>query len=189
MSKGKVLAISGGPHKNGMTGSMLDLSVKAAEEAGYSVKRIDLYEKNIGFCRGCNVCNGTGRCVVDDDIQEITEVLKESDIVILAAPVYWANVPAAVKNLFDRLTGAAMEKTDTFPKPRLSGKKYLILTSCDTPAPFSRIFGQSSGAVRAMDEFFKTAGMTPIKKIVASGSGNKTEVPANIVKKIGSCWK
>ncbi len=29
---------------------------------------------------------------------------------LLAAPVYWANVPASVKNLFDRLLGMAGKK-------------------------------------------------------------------------------
>ncbi|MCR4590362.1 MAG: flavodoxin family protein [Lachnospiraceae bacterium] len=189
MSKGSVLAILGGPHKNGMTASMLDISVKAAENAGYSVKRADLYDMNIDFCKGCNVCNTTGTCIVEDDIQDIAESLKKCDIIILAAPVYWANVPAAVKNLFDRLTGTAMEKTSGFPKARLAGKKYIILTSCDTPAPFSWIFGQSRGAIRAMDEFFKTAGMTPLQKVVVSGRPNKTGVPENIVRKLEGCWR
>lgn len=64
-------------------------------------------------------------------------MLRECDTVILAAPVYWANVPAPVKNMFDRLLGVAMEETATFPKPRLSGKKYMLLTACNTPSPFS----------------------------------------------------
>lgn len=42
---------------------------------------------------------------------------------------------------------AAMEETNTFPKPRLSSsQKYILLTACNTPAPFSWICGQSRGA-------------------------------------------
>lgn len=41
----------------------------------------------------------------------------------------------------------AMEETNTFPKPRLSSsQKYILLTACNTPAPFSWICGQSRGA-------------------------------------------
>lgn len=61
-------------------------------------------------------------CVQKDDIQEIALLLHRSQVVILAVPVYWENVPAPVKNFLDRLLGTAMEETDAFPKPRLRGK-------------------------------------------------------------------
>lgn len=98
-------------------------------------------------------------------------------------------MPAPVKNLFDRLLGTAMEETGTFPKPRLQGKKYMILTSCNTPFPFSWIFGQSRGAIRNMDEFFKTAGMKPIGKVVCANAASKKELPKPIVRKIERCLK
>ena len=88
-------------------------------------------------------------------------------MVVLAAPVYWANIPAVVKNIFDRLLGVAMEETKTFPKARLSkNQKYFLLTSCNTPAPFSYLCGQSTGTIRSMKEFFKTSGMKYAGKCV-----------------------
>ncbi len=80
-----------------------------------------------------------------------------------------------------------MEETSTFPKPRLQGGRYMLLTSCNTPSPFSWIFGQSRGAVRNMDEFFKTAGMKPAGKIVCAGAANKKDLPKKIIKKIEAC--
>ena len=128
-------------------------------------------------------------CIQKDDIQEIVMCLQKCQTVLIAAPVYWANVPAPVKNLFDRLLGTAMEETSTFPKPRLKGKKYMLLTSCNTPFPFSWIFGQSRGAIHTMDEFFKTAGMKPIGKIVCAGTASKKELPKQTIKKIERCMK
>lgn len=104
-------------------------------------------------------------------------------------PVYWANVPAPVKNLFDRLLGTAMEETAAFPKPRLQGKQYMILTSCNTPAPFSWIFGQSRGAIRNMDEFFKTAGMKSTGKVVCANAKHKKELSKRTIEKIKRCLK
>lgn len=184
-----VLAILGSPHAKGVTAAMLDYSIQEAEKAGYRITKINLYEKQLAFCTGCRACLASGRCVQDDDIQEITSLLHESQIVILAAPVYWANVPAPVKNLFDRLLGIAMEETATFPKPRLSGKKYMLLTACNTPAPFSWIFGQSRGALRNMDEFFKTAGMKSMGKIVCANTGRTKRIPEQVLRKIERCWK
>lgn len=184
-----VLAILGSPHTNGTTAAMLDLAVRKAEQTGYAVTKINLYEKKLSFCTGCRICMDTHICSREDDIQEIVALLHKSQLVILAAPVYWANVPAPVKNLFDRLLGTAMEETVTFPKPRLRGKKYMILISCNTPAPFSWIFGQSRGAIRSMDEFFKTAGMKPMGKVVCANAKNKKGLPTRTIKKIERCLR
>lgn len=189
MSEKNAFAILGSPHTNGTTATMLDFAIRKAEQAGYAVTKINLYEKQLSFCTGCRTCMDTHICVQKDDIQEIVALLQKCKLVILAAPVYWANVPAPVKNLFDRLLGTAMEETDTFPKPRLKGKKYMILTSCNTPAPFSWIFGQSRGAIRNMDEFFKTAGMKSIGKVVCANAKDKKELPKQTMKKIEKCLK
>lgn len=189
MTKKNVLAILGSPHQNGITAAMLDLAIRHAENAGCHVTKINLYEKQISFCTGCRACIKTGSCHQKDDIREITALLRESEIVMLAAPVYWANVPAPVKNLFDRLLGVAMEETKTFPKPRLKGRKYILLTSCNTPAPFSWLYGQSRCAIHSMDEFFKTAGMKPTAKIVCANAANKKDVPKSLAKRIERCWK
>lgn len=189
MKEKNILAILGSPHTDGTIAAMLDCAVRQAEKAGYSVTKVNLYEKNISFCKGCEICYKTQNCVINDDMQEITASWRACHTVILAAPVYWANVPAPVKNMFDRLLGTAMEKTKTFPNPRLKGRNYIILTSCHTPAPFSWIFGQSRGAIRSMDEFFKTAGMKPIGKIVCAGAAKKKELPKQTIKKIERCIK
>lgn len=181
----RLLAILGSPHKSGSTAAMLKYAIENAENAGWKVDFISLYEKKISFCLGCRSCMKTNLCVYQDDLQEIAMLLKNCDVVILAAPTYWANVPAVVKNLFDRLLGTAMEDTKTFPKPRLlSSQKYLLFTACNTPFPFSWLCNQSRGALRAMDEFFKTSGMTCMGKIVYANAHGKGELPKNIVKKI-----
>lgn len=189
MSEKNMFAILGSPHANGMTAAMLNSAIREAERAGYAVTKINLYEKQLSFCTGCRACMDTHICIQKDDIQEIAALLRKSQLVILAAPVYWANVPAPVKNLFDRLLGTAMEETSAFPKPRLQGKRYMLLTSCNTPAPFSWIFGQSRGAIRNMDEFFKTAGMKPIGRVVCADVKNKKELSKRTVKKIERCIK
>ncbi len=189
MNEKNVLAVLGNPHATGITAAMLNLAVHKAEQAGYTVTKINLYEKELSFCIGCRACMDTHICIQKDDIQEIVTLLHKSQLVIFAAPVYWANVPAPVKNLFDRLLGTALEETETFPKPRLRGKRYMILTSCNTPAPFSWIFGQSRGAIRNMDEFFKTAGMKPAGKVVCANAKNKRELPKRTMKKIERCLK
>ena len=183
MSK-KLLTLLGSPHKDGATGTMLKYVLQEAEQQGWQITSINLYEQNIGYCNGCRTCIKTGNCVHKDDVQEISRLIRECDVVVLASPVYWANVPAVVKNLFDRLLGVVMEETKTFPKARLSkNQKYLLLTACNTPSPFSFLCGQSAGAIRNMKEFFKTSGMKYGGKCVWAGQ-DKQVMPIYIEKKI-----
>lgn len=184
--KKTMTAILGSPHENGATAAMLNCAVSAARADGWEVTVISLYQKQISFCRGCRACMKAKECIMQDDIGEIAALLKTSDLVVLASPVYWANVPATVKNMFDRLLGTAMEETAAFPKPRLSSsQKYLLLTACNTPFPFSWLFGQSRGAVRAMTEFFKTAGMKKLGCVVYPNAKGNPSLPHRVVKKIG----
>jgi len=179
-----VLAILGSPRPDGLVASLLEHAVQQAEKAGCHVDKIDLYTQNLHYCTGCQACYQTQICVQQDDIQKIVKLLRQADLVILAAPVYWANVPAPVKNLFDRLLGTAMEKTPTFPKPRLSGKKYLLLTACHTPAPWCWVFNQSRGAFHNMEEFFRTAGMKPLGKVVCANTDKIHTPPPAALRKI-----
>lgn len=175
-----VLAILGSPRADGLVAAMLNHAVSCAEQVGHNVSKINLYEQNLAYCTGCQLCYQTEICVQQDDIQNIVKLLRQSEIVILAAPVYWGNVPAPVKNLFDRLLGTAMLPTATFPKPRLAGKQYLLLTACHTPAPWNWLFNQSRGAFHCMEEFFKTAGMRPLGKVVCPNT-QKVHTPTPAV--------
>ncbi len=115
MNRKNVLAILGSPHTNGTTAAMLDLAIHKAKQVGYVVTKINLYEKELSFCTGCRACMDTHICVQKDDIQSIVVLLQKCHLVILAAPVYWANVPASVKNLFDRLLELLWKKQTHFP--------------------------------------------------------------------------
>lgn len=184
MKQKHLLAILGSPHSNGHTAKMLGTAISAAKNAGYTVSEINLYDLQLAPCKGCLSCSSTKKCVIADDIQVIADGLKKADLILLAAPVYWANVPAVVKNMFDRLFGTAIEETLTFPKGLLPGKKYMFFTSCHTSAPFCRIFGQSSGAGHSVDEFFKTSGMKCAGHFVWANPKKKSELPKRLEKKI-----
>ncbi|VYU44610.1 Iron-sulfur flavoprotein [Eubacterium limosum] len=183
--KKRLIAILGSPHRDGSTAAMLDCAIKATNLAEWEIETIYLYQKQIAFCNGCRVCTKTGKCVINDDIQEIANQIKTCDKIILAAPTYWANVPAVVKNLFDRLLGTALEDTKRFPCPRLSQKqRYILLTACNTPFPFSWLLGQSKAALRTMEAFFKTSGMKHLGSVVFPNAKGRAELPVNVIKKI-----
>ncbi|MCR5129222.1 MAG: flavodoxin family protein [Lachnospiraceae bacterium] len=178
MQMKKILAIQGSYRNNGLTTLMLKYAAEELKKAGYEVEYIRLHDMKIGYCKGCRKCFEIGECVFkDDDMVRISQSIKDADVIILASPVYWANVPAIVKNLFDRMSGTSMEETNTFPKPRLSGKKYLLLTACNTPMPFAALCGQTTGLKRAAKEYFKTSGISCIGTVVCDNASKRKQVP------------
>lgn len=186
----RLLAISGSPHADGTCALMLGCAVSAAKAKGWHVDEIHLYGSRINYCLGCRTCLKTGSCVQDDDIRHIAGLLSNCDVVVLSAPTYWGNVPAVVKNMFDRLLGTAMQTSGSRLQPRLSKKqKYLLLTSCNTPFPFSMLSWQSRGSLHAMETFFRQTGMQALGRISADGMNKKTGLSPGIARKIKRYWK
>ena len=72
MSK-KVLIISTSPRKGGNSDTLAEEFARGAREAGHEVEKIGLWDKTIGFCRGCLACQKTGRCVIHDDADMIAQ--------------------------------------------------------------------------------------------------------------------
>lgn len=186
MKKKRLLAILASPRENGNVASMIKIACRSAMSAGWEVKMVNLYEKNIAYCKGCMACKKTGRCVIKDDIQPIIDDFTSSDIIVLGSPTYFANVTAPLKNMFDRMVATVMDdNTNRYPKPKLSkNQKYILLTACNTPFPFDRIAKQSTGCIGAMKEFMNISGMTYGGSIIFAGTRNKEGVPKNLEEKI-----
>ncbi len=186
----RLLAILGSPHTDGTTATMLDYAITVAEKYDYEVTKINLYDVQINYCKGCRLCLHNNGCVqYQDDMMQISFLLQECDVVILASPTYWSNVPAPVKNLFDRSLGIALNKTKRFLKPQLKRKKYMLLTSCNIPYPISYFLRQSNNALNNMEVFFKNSGMRCIGKFTCTNAEKQKVLPKHILKKIERCFK
>lgn len=101
MSK-KVLIISASPRKGGNSETLADEFARGAKEAGNIVEKISLYDKTIGFCKGCLACLKRGRCVIQDDAVEIAGKMHEADVLVFATPVYYYSVSGQLKTMLDR---------------------------------------------------------------------------------------
>ena len=86
----------------------------------YTSEIIDLRDKNIKFCSGCMTCHKTNKCVYADDMVEILQKIKESDLVVIACPNYFGNINAITKNFVDRTCPFHEEKT-------IAGKPFVFV--------------------------------------------------------------
>jgi arsenate reductase len=99
-----VLGFQGSPRKKGNTKYLLSAFMDEAEKLGAKTRIIEVAQKNIVPCIGCGLCEKRGYCVTKDDdmTHEIYPLLHEADAVVLAAPIYFYNVPAQLKAVIDR---------------------------------------------------------------------------------------
>ena len=102
----KVVGISGSPRKGGNTECLVNESLDEFAKNGWSTTKLYLSEKKIKPCTGCETCVESGVCVIsDDDAKPYFDEIASSDAVIIGSPVYYRNVTAQLKALFDRSFG------------------------------------------------------------------------------------
>jgi len=99
----KVLLISGSPRAKGNTRQLLDLAAAVIEEAGLETEVISLSGLDIASCRACGSCAKSGRCALNDGLNDIIAKVKAADGLIIGAPVYFGTARGDVMNLLQRL--------------------------------------------------------------------------------------
>lgn len=84
---------------------MVNTFFEGAQQAGASTEQVFLARKKINHCRACLQCwvKTPGKCSQKDDMNPMLESFLESDIVIIASPVYVENVTGLTKDFLDRL--------------------------------------------------------------------------------------
>lgn len=98
-----VVIISSSPRKGSNSERLCAEFLRGAEEAGHQAELICLREKSIRYCNACYACKKTGRCVLDDDMNDIMDKLTKADVIVLATPVYFYSMSGQLKVFIDRL--------------------------------------------------------------------------------------
>ncbi len=112
----KIVGILGSERQGGNTEVLLDVALEEAQKNGVLTDKVPLRDKSIAPCDGCLGCTKTGKCVIEDDAQEIYGKMLESEGIIWATPVYFWSMSGQTKTLMDR-TYALL-----FPKLQLTNK-------------------------------------------------------------------
>ena len=99
----KVVGVISSPHADGSGAALVRAALAGARKEGATVFEVFLSDRNIEFCRDCRGCMMSGRCVIDDDFEEVRSQLLAADGMILCSPTYGRAMNARMKNLFDRL--------------------------------------------------------------------------------------
>ncbi len=111
MSK-KIVILNGSPRRKGNTSALVRAFTEGAESAGHTVTEFFLDEMNIHGCKGCfgGHSGKDSPCVQKDDMDKVYPAVKESDVIILATPLYYWNMSGQIRTAVDRLF--ALEEGD-----------------------------------------------------------------------------
>lgn len=113
----KVVLISGSPKPNGNTAQLMQECSKVIEEQGVQTEIVSFAGRKIESCIACGKCSRTGRCGLDDGLNEIIDKIRSAKGLIVGTPVYFGTARGDVMCALQRI-GYVSRNSDNF----LSGK-------------------------------------------------------------------
>lgn len=118
-----ILVLNGSPRKEGNTAAMVDAFAAGAREAGHQVDIVPVCQKKIAGCLACEYCHtkGNGKCVQQDDMQQIYPLLEQAQMIVPASPVYYHSFTGQLQ--------CAINRIYALDKPKNLKKAALILSS------------------------------------------------------------
>lgn len=99
----KILLINGSPNKQGCTFTALTEIANTLTKNEIESELLYLGKKPISGCIACGSCKKTGRCVMNDQSNEILDKLNEYDGIVVGSPVYYGGAAGQLCAFLDRL--------------------------------------------------------------------------------------
>lgn len=119
---GKILLFNGSPHEKGCTYTALQEVADTLEKNGVATEIRWVGTKPVSGCIACMSCIETGRCIFNDQVNEILEKLDDYDGIVIGAPVYYAAPAGQAISFMDRLFFSS--------RGRMNGKLGAAVVSC-----------------------------------------------------------
>ena len=109
----KVILISGSPKGNGNTVQLLQACAETVQAEGVETEIVSFAGKSIKSCGACGACTKTGKCSLNDGLNEIIEKIRGAQGLIVAAPVYFGTARGDLMCALQRI-GMVSRGSDSF---------------------------------------------------------------------------
>lgn len=162
----RVLTVNGSPRKGGNTEIVLGSMVDVFESRGCQIDKICLNELSMRGCQGCMSCKKTtDRCIQQDDMTPVYDLIQGSDLVLMGTPVYLWDVTGQFKLFVDRCF-AFWERT--YLGRIRAGKTAILVT----------VLGQENarlgnGVSEKYVSLFKSFGFSRVEPLVLPGVNSR----------------
>jgi len=126
-----LLAIVGSSRKGKATDKLVDKAIEGvkSKDPDCNVKKINLIEHNIKFCKNCLACRESktkepmAKCTIRDDMDFVCEEILRSDCIIFGTPVHMGFATGIMTTFLERICW-------TFAKPE---GRQLTISKCPIP--------------------------------------------------------
>ncbi|MCQ2053253.1 MAG: flavodoxin family protein, partial [archaeon] len=132
MSK-KLLFINGSPRTEGVDAVIGQMIAETVKKYNYETEFVNVCKLNIHGCRACETCKQTGACVQKDDMAQMYEKIKSSDMIVIASPIYFAAETGQIKCFMDRFYAMVKNVNDQRSIDFGNVKKGSVILTCGNP--------------------------------------------------------
>lgn len=98
----KAILVNGSPHQHGCTYTALSEIADILQTEGIETEIFWIGNKPISGCLGCKACVKTGKCFINDTVNEFVEKAKNADGFIFGSPVHYAGASGMLTSFMDR---------------------------------------------------------------------------------------
>jgi multimeric flavodoxin WrbA len=100
--KPQICALLGSPSPEGNTALLLKRAVAGAEDAGCTVRTVDVPSLVFHACHEIYYCRTHPACCMNDDIARLYPLIGNMDSLVIATPVMTMGIPGDLKSFMDR---------------------------------------------------------------------------------------
>lgn len=118
----KVILVNGSAHAHGCTYTALQEVEKALHANGIETDIFQLGKEPIAGCIGCGSCFRTGKCFMNDKVNEFAEKIDGASGFVFGSPVHYAAASGSLTSFMDRLFYSSGAK--------MAGKPGAAVVSC-----------------------------------------------------------
>ncbi len=167
-----ITAIKGSARQNSHSTALLEKVLEGcksraqAQDMTINIETITPFKMNINTCTSCFSCSETATCIFNDDMDFWIddEGFNNSEIIILASPIYFNGLPSHVKKLIDRCQPIYASKYDLEDSiiDREKQRRSLLISCAGAPA-----YNDQFTAARTVSGlFFKTLNAAKFDELI-----------------------
>ena len=105
-----IVIVNGSPRLKGNTSQLLNGFSKGlrSQIPNANIVEVNLYQLNYSGCRSCFTCKvkggkNYGKCVLNDDLKPVLDLISKSDCLVVASPIYLQDISGQTKCFIERL--------------------------------------------------------------------------------------
>ncbi|WP_209629287.1 flavodoxin family protein [Methanofollis sp. W23] len=165
------VVLQGSPRTHGNSAALAAWVADRCGKAGVRSEVISPDKLAVEPCTGCYRCFNAGRCVIEDQMEEVVAALDRARLIVVCTPVYTETVPAALKAVVDRCQ--ALRARRALAGVRDRGQVGLLFAVAGRKGP------ENFECVRrVVGAFFTSLGVETAGEVLVDGVDDLTDIRA-----------